>query len=123
MAKWYDMRRSGEIRSANFQLHSPRNEDHNIIRNSLGSLEYPLFFHAERHGKNTTSYFSTRMHYGSGGVLQWNRASYVKAHLPLMQPFKRLVFTNTQSIVLLAVALVALNCLLSRRNFGNGHAQ
>lgn len=51
VAKWYDMRRSGEIRSANFQLHPPRNEDHNIIRNSLGSLKYPLFFHAERHGK------------------------------------------------------------------------
>ena len=51
VTKWYDMRRSGEIKSANFQLYPPRNEDHNVIRNSLGSLEYPLFFHAERHGK------------------------------------------------------------------------
>ena len=51
VSKWYDMRQSGEIKSANFQLHPPRNEDHNIIGNSLGRLEYPLFFHAERHGR------------------------------------------------------------------------
>ena len=48
VATWYEMRASGSIRSTNFQLHPPRNQDHNVIRNSLGNLEYPLFFHAER---------------------------------------------------------------------------
>lgn len=50
VAAWYAKRESGEIKSTNFQLHPPRNEDHNIIRNSLGNLEYPLFFQAERDG-------------------------------------------------------------------------
>lgn len=48
VATWYEMRAEGSIRSTNFQLHPPRNEDHNVIRNSLGNLEYPLFFQAER---------------------------------------------------------------------------
>ena len=47
VATWYEMREVGNIRSTNFQLHPPRNEDHNVIRNSLGNLEYPLFFQAE----------------------------------------------------------------------------
>lgn len=45
---WYERRRSGQIRSNNFQLHPPRNEDHNVVRNSCGNLEFPLFFNAER---------------------------------------------------------------------------
>lgn len=48
VAKWYEKRALGEIISTNFQLHPPRNEDHNVIRNSLGNLQYPLFFQAER---------------------------------------------------------------------------
>lgn len=48
VATWYEMRALGNIRSTNFQLHPPRNEDHNVISNSLGNLEYPLFFQAER---------------------------------------------------------------------------
>lgn len=50
VAAWYAKRELGDIKSTNFQLHPPRNEDHNIIRNSLGNLEYPLFFQAERDG-------------------------------------------------------------------------
>lgn len=49
VAKWYDMRQSGRIKSTNFQLHPPRNEDRNIMGNSLGKLEFPLLFHAECH--------------------------------------------------------------------------
>lgn len=45
---WYSLRESGDIKSTNFQLHPPRNEDHDVIRNGLGNLEYPLFFRAER---------------------------------------------------------------------------
>ena len=44
---WYEKRRTREIRSTNFQLHPPRNQDHNTIRNSCGNLIYPLLFHAE----------------------------------------------------------------------------
>lgn len=47
-AKWYKQRSSGEIKSDNFQLHPPRNKDSNVIKNSLGNFEYPLFFQAER---------------------------------------------------------------------------
>ena len=57
VAKWYEMKALGKITSTNFQLHPPRNEDHNIIRNSLGNLEYPLFFQAER---DATRYVLTR---------------------------------------------------------------
>lgn len=45
---WYNKRRSGEIRSTNFQLHPPRGLDTNVIRNTCGNLEYPLYFAAER---------------------------------------------------------------------------
>lgn len=44
---WYDLRGTGEIKSSNFQLHPPRYDDSNVIRNSCGNLEYPLFFHTE----------------------------------------------------------------------------
>ena len=50
VGRWYEMRASGGIRSTNFQLHPPSNQDNNIIRNSLGNLDYPLFFQAEREG-------------------------------------------------------------------------
>lgn len=49
-ARWYEARARGEITSTNFQLHPPRNLDENVIRNSYGNLEYPLFFTAIREG-------------------------------------------------------------------------
>ena len=45
-ARWYNQCRAGEIKSTNFQLHPPRNKDSNVIRNTCGNLEYPLFFAA-----------------------------------------------------------------------------
>lgn len=51
--KWYDQRLTGEIRSPNFQLHPPRFQDHNVIRNTCGNLEYPLLFHAVMKGTAT----------------------------------------------------------------------
>lgn len=50
VSSWYEQRDNGSIKSANFQLHPPRNRDDNVIRNSCGNLEYPLFFLAERGG-------------------------------------------------------------------------
>lgn len=52
-AKWYEMRRQGDIKSKNFQLHPPRNLDSDVFRNNCGVLEYPLLFEARRKG----SYF------------------------------------------------------------------
>ena len=45
---WYAKLASGEIISTNFQLHPPRGEDTDIIRNTCGNLTYPLYFMAER---------------------------------------------------------------------------
>ena len=45
-SKWYRLRAEGHIKSNNFQLHPPRNLDHNIFRNNCGNLEYPLLFEA-----------------------------------------------------------------------------
>jgi hypothetical protein len=45
---WYTQRAQGIIKSDNFQLHPPRNQDHDVIRNSCGNLIYPLFFCAVR---------------------------------------------------------------------------
>lgn len=46
--RWYGARASGEISSTNFQLHPPRGRDNDIIRNSYGTLAYPLLFSAAR---------------------------------------------------------------------------
>lgn len=46
--EWYSKRAVGEIRSNNFQLHPPRGNDLNVIRNTCGTLSYPLYFSAER---------------------------------------------------------------------------
>lgn len=56
--RWYSARRSGDIKSANFQLHPPRGKDTNDIRNSFGNLHYPLLFCAERveHGFELLAY-------------------------------------------------------------------
>lgn len=43
---WYEKRRQGEILSSNFQLHPPRNQNSDEIRNTCGNLEYPLLFEA-----------------------------------------------------------------------------
>lgn len=43
---WYQQREAGKIVSSNFQLHPPRGKDTNVIRNTLGILEYPLYFSA-----------------------------------------------------------------------------
>ena len=45
-SKWYEKRANDEIKSTNFQLHPPRNKNSNIIRNTCGNLQYPLFFEA-----------------------------------------------------------------------------
>jgi hypothetical protein len=44
---WYKLRLEGKIISNNFQLHPPRGLDSNVIRNTSGNLEYPLYFAAE----------------------------------------------------------------------------
>jgi hypothetical protein len=44
---WYELRMGGKIISNNFQLHPPRGLDTNVIRNTCGNLEYPLYFSAE----------------------------------------------------------------------------
>lgn len=45
--KWYKQREEGIIKSDNFQLHPPRNQNTNIFRNTCGNLNYPLLFSAE----------------------------------------------------------------------------
>lgn len=45
-SQWYDQRVSGDITSDNFQLHPPRNKDHNTFRNTCGNLNYSLLFEA-----------------------------------------------------------------------------
>jgi len=44
---WYNQRAEGTIKSDNFQLHPPRNQDSNVIRNTCGNLIYPLLFRAD----------------------------------------------------------------------------
>lgn len=44
--RWYRQRDTGLIKSDNFQLHPPRNENSNIFRNTCGNLAYPLLFSA-----------------------------------------------------------------------------
>lgn len=44
---WYEKRHAGEIKSDNFQLHPPRGNDTDVLRNSCGNLLYPLLFSAE----------------------------------------------------------------------------
>jgi hypothetical protein len=46
--KWYKQRDEGTIKSNNFQLHPPRNLNHDVFRNTCGNLNYPLLFMAER---------------------------------------------------------------------------
>lgn len=46
-SKWYEQYAAGEV-SNNFQLQPPRNQDHNIIRNTCGNMQIPLLFCAVR---------------------------------------------------------------------------
>jgi hypothetical protein len=41
---WYDAVVSRQIISTNFQLHPPRNQNHDVIRNTFGNFNYPLLF-------------------------------------------------------------------------------
>ena len=77
VSKWYDMRQSGEIKSANFQLHPPRNEDHNIIGNSLGRLEYRFSSMPNATAGNTVSCSSTRLCSGRVVAYRLNREAGV----------------------------------------------
>jgi hypothetical protein len=43
---WYEQRRTGAIKSNNFQLHPPRNTDSNVFTNDAGTLVYPLLLDA-----------------------------------------------------------------------------
>lgn len=54
---WYERRRTGVIRSDNFQLHPPRNLDHNVFRNTCGNLEYPLLFEARLDNQNFRQHY------------------------------------------------------------------
>lgn len=52
-ASWYKDR-AGKKTSNNFQLHPPRNEDHDRFRNTWGTLSYPLLFCAIYDDKRKT---------------------------------------------------------------------
>jgi hypothetical protein len=45
--KWYKLRDEGTIKSDNFQLHPPRGQNIDIIRNECGNLYYPLLLLVE----------------------------------------------------------------------------
>ncbi len=45
---WYEKRRTGEIKSTNFQLHQPVNQEGNLMKNKCGNLHFPLLFSAIR---------------------------------------------------------------------------
>ncbi len=63
---WYEQHSDGRIRSSNFQLHPPVNENSNVFTNLCGNLEYPLLFEAEWDGKayNVKYYFPNVLSYG-----------------------------------------------------------
>lgn len=44
--KWYSQVNDGTIKSTNFQLHPPRNNDNDIFRNNCGTLIYPKMMEA-----------------------------------------------------------------------------
>ncbi len=44
---WYDQLADGTIKSNNFQLHPPVNENNNVFTNRCGNLAYPLLLSAE----------------------------------------------------------------------------
>lgn len=64
--KWYDKRRTGEIKSTNFQLHPPIGTNSNVVRNTCGNMELPLLWCAVHDGTSykTTHYDPTVMKTG-----------------------------------------------------------
>ncbi len=54
VGEWYRRRGTGQIKSTNFQLHPPRNQNHDVIRNTCGNLSYPLLFRADNYGSGYT---------------------------------------------------------------------
>ena len=58
--EWYSKRSAGEVKSNNFQLHPPRGNDTDIIRNTCGNLSYPLYFSAERGRTDESKYLLLR---------------------------------------------------------------
>lgn len=54
---WYEQLAEGIIRSNNFQLHPPVNENTDIFTNMCGNLKYPIMLIAEWDGKEYTPIF------------------------------------------------------------------
>lgn len=48
---WYDQLATGTIKSNNFQLHPPVNENNDVFTNRCGNLSYPLLLSAEWNGQ------------------------------------------------------------------------
>lgn len=49
--RWYDQLSRRLIRSTNFQLHPPVNENNDVFANNCGNLSYPLLLEAEWNGR------------------------------------------------------------------------
>lgn len=64
--RWYDQRSRGIIRSDNFQLHPPVNQNSDVFTNNCGSLAYPLLLEAEWNGHEyqVAKYAPNTLHYG-----------------------------------------------------------
>ena len=59
---WYAQLSSGTIKSNNFQLHPPVNENNNVFTNRCGNLAYPLLLSAEWNGQEYDSiYYNPRV--------------------------------------------------------------
>lgn len=54
---WYEQLANGTIRSSNFQLHPPVNENNDIFTNLCGNLQYPLLLEAEWDGYNYSALY------------------------------------------------------------------
>lgn len=69
---WYNQLANGMIRSHNFQLHPPVNENSNIFTNRCGNLIYPLLLEAEWTGREYVSvyYDPDVLAYGECGSTQ-----------------------------------------------------
>lgn len=70
--KWYEKLAKGEIRSNNFQLHPPVNQNTDVFTNDCGSLIYPLLLIAEWNG----SEYETILY--KPGVLKKGECKYIR---------------------------------------------
>jgi MamI restriction endonuclease len=68
--RWYELRNRGKITSNNFQLHPPRGLDSNVLRNTSGNLQYPLYFAAERAEGKTFEIVAFRAQVRETGLCQ-----------------------------------------------------